>query len=177
MALLCIYPSWLECVPDVIPHLLIRHLPTQLLLQGSQPHQHLLWQEETNSGLLDVSSLHLHKCGNIKGNYSGGMYVKLFCRFAHVRSSQPAVRWNTWERTNACEKNNVWAWWQQILPREGNKNKINNKTKWNASCFPHCAMKVKKMKKKNIWYYGKNRKMTGWIKSGSSKYKYCQWFE
>lgn len=37
-----LYPSRLQCVPDVIPHFLVRHLSTQLLLQGGQPHQHLL---------------------------------------------------------------------------------------------------------------------------------------
>lgn len=55
---------------------------------------------------------------------------------------------NTWEKTNACEKNNVRAWWQQILPREGNKNKINNKNQVKRIVFPPlCNEYVKKVLK------------------------------
>lgn len=51
----CLYPSRLECVPDVIPHPLIRHFSSQLLLQGSQPHQHLLWDAERKCTLMNYN--------------------------------------------------------------------------------------------------------------------------
>ena len=44
-----LYPARLECVPDVVPHSLIRHLSTQLLLQCSQPHQDLLMDRRDNT--------------------------------------------------------------------------------------------------------------------------------
>lgn len=57
------YPSRFEGVPDVVPHPFIRNLPAQLLLQGGQPHQHLLsTQNHTGSrdawGILIMTDLH-----------------------------------------------------------------------------------------------------------------------
>ena len=34
--MICLYPARLECVPDVVPHSLVGHLSSQLLLQCSQ---------------------------------------------------------------------------------------------------------------------------------------------
>lgn len=44
------HPPGFERVPDVVPQLLIRHLSSQILLQSSQPHQHLLQDTKGNAG-------------------------------------------------------------------------------------------------------------------------------